>query len=84
MGIMLNSEDSLDSSTKSDHLYSNTKSLKRKMEKNNGKRGEAILAIYGDEDYFNSEPLIQKRVRLFFIQKLFKKSLEVVFFELSI
>ena len=74
MGIMLNSEDSLDSSTKSDHLYSNTKSLKRKMEKNNGKRGEAILAIYGDEDYFNSEPLIQKRVRFFFlIQKLFFK-----------
>lgn len=74
MGIMLNSEDSLDSSTKSDHLYSNTKSLKRKMEKNNGKRGEAILAIYGDEDYFNSEPLIQKRVRFsFLIQKLFFK-----------
>ena len=65
MGLMLNSEDSLDSSTKSDHLYSNTKSLKRKMEKISGnKRGEAILAIYGDEDYFNSEPLIQKRVRL--------------------
>ena len=75
MGLpMLNSEDSLDSSTKSDHLYSNTKSLKRKMEKNNGKRGEAILAIYGDEDYFNSEPLIQKRVRFsFLIQKLFFK-----------
>ena len=74
MGIMLNSEDSLDSSTKSDHLYSNTKSLKRKMEKNSGKRGEAILAIYGDEDYFNSEPLIQKRVRFsFLIQKLFFK-----------
>ena len=64
MGLMLNSEDSLDSSTKSDHLYSNTKSLKRKMEKSSsGKRGEAILAIYGDEDYFDSEPLIQKRVR---------------------
>ena len=74
MGLMLNSEDSLDSSTKSDHLYSNTKSLKRKMEKNSGKRGEAILAIYGDEDYFNSEPLIQKRVRFsFLIQKLFFK-----------
>ena len=73
MGLMLNSEDSLDSSTKSDHLYSNTKSLKRKMDKNSGKRGEAILAIYGDEDYFNSEPLIQKRVRFFLSKKFIKK-----------
>ena len=60
------------------HLYSNTKSLQRssanlppvlperRSDKNirtsGGAKSEAILAVYGDEDYFNNEPLVQKRV----------------------
>ena len=60
------------------HLYSNTKSLQRSsanlppvlperrsdpnIKISGGAKSEAILAVYGDEDYFNTEPLVQKRV----------------------
>ena len=78
----LNSEESSGSNNNNNsadhHLYSNTKTLRRSMastetHKTNslhktitGGKNEAILAIYGDENYYNSEPLVQKRVCLLF------------------